>query len=105
MNKSAILFCVLLSATTGIAAELNPVFQNHAVLQCATRVPVWGAGRDGEKITVTFDGQVVSTVATNGSWEVWLEPMKADATPQRILPTHPPARHRPRVGGGNDCHG
>jgi sialate O-acetylesterase len=84
MNKSSILFCVLLSATTGIAAELNPLFQDNAVLQCDTRVPVWGAGRDGEKITVTFGSQAVSTVATNGSWKVWLEPMKADATPQSL---------------------
>jgi len=69
-------------AATGMAAELNPLFQNNAVLQCDARVPVWGAARDGEKITVTFAGQDISTVATNGVWKIWLKPMKASAAPQ-----------------------
>ena len=43
------------------AMELNPLFQNNAVLQCGVRVPVWGTARDGEKITVMFGGQKVST--------------------------------------------
>ena len=56
-------------AATGMAAELNPLFQDNAVLQCDARVPVWGTARDGEKIFVTFAGQEVSSVATNGSWK------------------------------------
>ena len=71
-------------AATGMAAELNPLFQDNAVLQCDARVPVWGTARDGEKIFVTFAGQEVSTVATNGSWKVWLKPMKVNATPQTL---------------------
>lgn len=71
-------------ATAGIAAQLNPLFQGNAVLQCDARVPVWGAGRDGEKITVSFAGQKVSTVATNGVWEIWLRPIKASAAPQTL---------------------
>jgi hypothetical protein len=59
-----VLFCAF--ATAGISAELNPLFQNNAVLQCGVRVPVWGTARDGEKITVTFAGLKVSTVASNG---------------------------------------
>jgi sialate O-acetylesterase len=86
MEKSSrslvILFCAV--ATAGIAAELNPLFQNNAVLQCETRVPVWGSGRDQERITVTFGSQTVSTVATNGAWKVWLSPMNASATPQML---------------------
>jgi sialate O-acetylesterase len=77
-----LLLCVI--ATGAISAELNPLFQDNAVLQCETRVPVWGAGRDQERITVTFGGQTVSTVATNGAWRVWLAPMKANATPQKL---------------------
>jgi sialate O-acetylesterase len=71
-------------ATAGISAELNPLFQNNAVLQCDQRVPVWGAARDGEKITVTFAGQKVSTVATNGAWKIWLQPMKPNSMPQTL---------------------
>ncbi|HEU6447387.1 MAG TPA: sialate O-acetylesterase [Verrucomicrobiae bacterium] len=69
---------------TAISAELNPLFQNNAVLQCDRRVPVWGTARDGEKITVTFGGQSVSTVASNGVWKIWLNPMKVNATPQAL---------------------
>jgi sialate O-acetylesterase len=74
--------CLFANAAT--AMELNPLFQDHAVLQCDTRVPVWGTGRDGEKITVTFGGQAVSTVASNGAWKVWLAPMEPNATPQTL---------------------
>jgi sialate O-acetylesterase len=86
MKTSAKITCTLFFAVaaSGISAELNPLFQNNAVLQCDARVPVWGAARDGEKITVTFAGQNVSTVATNGAWKIWLKPMKATATPQAL---------------------
>ncbi|HEX9046410.1 MAG TPA: sialate O-acetylesterase [Verrucomicrobiae bacterium] len=79
-------FCALslAVATTAISAELNPLFQNNAVLQCDRRVPVWGTARDGEKITVSFARQKVSTVATNGAWQVWLRPMKASARPRTL---------------------
>jgi len=47
-------------------------------------MPVWGTAASGEKITVRFAGQVVSTIATNGTWKVWLKSMKASATPQNL---------------------
>jgi sialate O-acetylesterase len=85
------LFTVLLclAAVAGQAApnaelRLNPLFQHNAVLQRDARVPVWGTAGDGEKITVKFAGQTVTTVTSNGSWKVWLQPMKANATPQTM---------------------
>jgi sialate O-acetylesterase len=86
MKTATKIICTLFfaAATAGMAAELNPLFQNNAVLQCDARVPVWGTARDGEKITVSFAGQAVSTVATNGSWKIWLKPMKPNATPQTL---------------------
>jgi sialate O-acetylesterase len=86
MKKSFIILSVLCCAFAdrGISSELNPLFQNNAVLQCDARVPVWGTARDGEKITVTFGGQTVTTVATNGAWKVWLAPMKPSAVPQTL---------------------
>src|SRR6266487_3874223 len=86
MNNTTKIICTLFCAvaTAGISAELNPLFQDNAVLQCDARVPVWGAARDGEKITVTFAGQNISTVATNGAWKIWLKPMKPNATPQTL---------------------
>jgi sialate O-acetylesterase len=46
-------------------------------LQQGIRVPVWGTSRDGEKVTVKFQGQEVSTVAKDGHWKVNLKPLKA----------------------------
>ena len=77
-----VLFCAI--ATTGISAELNPLFQNNAVLQCGTRVPVWGTARDGEKITVTFGGQTATTIGKDGGWKIWLKPMKPNTMPQTL---------------------
>ena len=54
----------------------NPVFCDNAVLQRNVPVPVWGSARDGEKVTVRFDGQTVSTTAAAGKWMVKLPPHK-----------------------------
>jgi sialate O-acetylesterase len=62
----------------------NPLFQDNAVLQCGRRVPVWGTAAGGERITVSFAGQTVTAVATNGTWQVWLEPMSPTASPQTM---------------------
>lgn len=77
-----VLFCAI--AATGISAELNPLFQDNAVLQCDARVPVWGTARDGEKITITFGGQTGTTMGKEGSWKIWLAPMKSNSKPQTL---------------------
>jgi sialate O-acetylesterase len=74
--------CMLIPSAS--AMELNPLFQDSAVLQCDARVPVWGTGREGEKITVAFAGQNVSGVVKDGVWKVWLKPMAPNASPQTL---------------------
>ena len=64
--------------------ELHSLFRDHAVLQCDRRVPVWGTGREGEMITVTFGGQTVGGKVTGGRWRVWLKPMVACAEPREM---------------------
>ncbi len=64
--------------------ELNPLFQDNAVLQCDAPVPVWGTAADGETITVEFADQNVSTIASEGVWKVWLEPMPPSVTPRTL---------------------
>jgi sialate O-acetylesterase len=54
------------------------------VLQGDVRVPVWGTGRDGERITVSFAGRDISTVCSNGAWKIWLPPMSANPEPQTL---------------------
>ena len=67
------------------AVSPNPLFSSHAVLQRDTVLPVWGTADPGEKVTVRFAGQSVSTTASpDGKWRVLLKPMKADATPQTL---------------------
>ena len=50
----------------------NPLFSQGAVLQRGRPVPVWGTADDGEKITVTFQDQVVETITQSGKWRVQL---------------------------------
>jgi hypothetical protein len=78
-NTSLLFWFSCVIAISGVSAGRNPLFQANAVLPCDARVPVWGTAREGEKVTVTFAGQEISTDATNGVWQVWLQQMKASA--------------------------
>lgn len=77
---------VLLSSGIAARAEVvpNPLFASHAVLQQDMEIPVWGTAAAGEKVTVRFSGQTVSTTAHDGKWLVRLQPLKANATPQTL---------------------
>jgi sialate O-acetylesterase len=66
-----------LSSSAWAEVKPNPLFTDGAVLQQGIEVPVWGTAKDGEKITVSFDGQNASTVAKDGKWMVRLKPHKA----------------------------
>lgn len=73
---------ILLAGAALVASPLradvrpNPLFSDGAVLQRGQIVPVWGTARDGEKVTVEFADQKVSTVAAAGKWSVKLNPLK-----------------------------
>jgi sialate O-acetylesterase len=60
-------------------AEVKPnsLFLDGAVLQQGMAVPVWGTAKEGEKVTVQFEGQKVSAVAKDGRWLIRLKPLKA----------------------------
>ena len=67
-----------LSLCTAVHAIVQPhaLFSDHAVLQQNVKVPVWGTASEGEKVTVEFQGQTLSTVAKNGRWQVVLPPLQ-----------------------------
>jgi sialate O-acetylesterase len=70
----------LIATTPSASANVtpNPLFNHHAVLQQGLRVPVWGDAEPGERVTVEFAGQTVSTNAdAAGKWRVDLAAMKA----------------------------
>lgn len=82
MNKLLPIVC-LVGVASILRAEIrpNPLFTDNAVLQQGMPIPVWGTAAIGEKVTVEFAGQKVSTTATDGSWNVRLQSMKADPNP------------------------
>ena len=69
----------LLAAAPNLRAEVKPnsLFTNGAVLQQGMALPVWGTAKDGEKVTVQFDGDSADTVAKDGKWLVRLKPHQA----------------------------
>jgi sialate O-acetylesterase len=82
-------FLSILLGDLSLFADVTPngLFADNAVLQRGMRVPVWGTAADGERVSVKFGGQKVSTVTKDGKWKVWLAPMKASSTPQTMTIT------------------
>jgi sialate O-acetylesterase len=79
MKKLIIMAAVLALLATAAGAAVLPaaLFSDNAVLQQGIAAPVWGAADSGEKVTVKFQDQEVSTVAKDGKWMVRLAPLKA----------------------------
>lgn len=79
---------LLLCVMNGLAfAEVKPaaVFSDRMVLQRDAAVPVWGTADAGEKVAVSFGGQIKETVAgADGRWMVKLDPMPASAEPRDL---------------------
>ncbi len=80
MRRVSVVFMVLVVVSgSAVWADVKPhaLFSDNAVLQQGVSVPVWGTAKDGEKVTVKFEGQEVSTTAQGGKWMVRLKPLKA----------------------------
>jgi sialate O-acetylesterase len=81
MRRAIGIVLTVLTALCGPAAwgmvKPHGLFSDGAVLQQGMRVPVWGTAADGEKVTVSIEGQTVSTTATDGRWMVRLKPLRA----------------------------
>jgi len=59
-------------------ALLNPLFQDHAVLQREHANPVWGHAKAGEKLTIEFAGKRIDARAdAQGRWQAKLPALKA----------------------------
>lgn len=85
--STSLIFC-----TVAQALELASPFCDGMVLQRDRDVPVWGKANPGEKVTVEFAGQSVSTkTAEDGKWRVNLAPLAASKTPLTMTVTseHP----------------
>lgn len=73
----ALLVALALTApATRADVKLHALFQDNMVLQRDVEVPVWGWADDGEKVTVTIQGQSASATAADGKWMVRLKDLK-----------------------------
>lgn len=73
-----LLLCIALAIPAQAIVKPNALFSDGAVLQQGISVPVWGTASGGEKVTVKFLNQSVSTkAAKDGGWMVRLKPLKA----------------------------
>lgn len=83
MIPNALARALVLFALSALAARaevrLHNLFTDHMVLQQGTTVPVWGWAEDGERVTVEFRGQKVTTTAKGGRWMVNLKNLKPGA--------------------------
>lgn len=77
-----VVICANMCASTAFAdVKMPEVFTNNMVLQRELPVPVWGTAAPGEKVSVAFAGQILSTVAgDDGKWMVKLVPMETSNT-------------------------
>ena len=74
----AILTISALLSATRAEVGLPQIFSNGMILQREMPVPIWGTADPGEKIVVSFAGQIVSDQAnTNGNWLIKLAPLEA----------------------------
>ena len=62
----------------------NSLFSNNMVLQRGVEVPIWGTANEGEKVTVAFCGQRVSTITMDGKWMVKLKALKINSKPSTM---------------------
>ena len=78
--KKVCLMIVAAVAACGLRADVKfaAPFNDGMVLQREKPVAVWGTAAAGERVTVAFAGQTVTTTAgADGRWLVRLAPMKA----------------------------
>lgn len=90
-NRLANRLCIILmllsfSVPTYAQLSLPEIFSNDMILQRGKKLPVWGKASPGASVQVQFMQQVKTTTAnSDSSWIVYLDPIKAHATPQELI--------------------
>lgn len=77
MKKKILLTVVGFAVCSFGDLSLYPMFCVNAVLQRDVPLNVWGNGSDGKTVMLSFAGQTVETVVSNGQWRVTLDPVSA----------------------------
>ena len=88
-RKKIYIFAAAYFITTAISAaglKMPDVFGDNMVLQQGKPISIWGAADANAKIVITFAGQQKSVIADiNGTWKLFLNPIKASSTPRILL--------------------
>lgn len=80
MKRFGVICAMLGGLALAHAVEVPAIFGNDMILQRDREVRVWGKGRPGEKITVTFQGKsAAGTAGADGKWAVTLPPFAASS--------------------------
>jgi sialate O-acetylesterase len=83
MKKTRFLIGMIsLLAVVSVDADVSlpAIINSHMVVQRGVQAPIWGWADPGEKVSVSFAGQVQKTVANAaGKWMVKLDPLAASA--------------------------
>jgi len=80
--------CASLIFSSSLRADVSlpPIFSDHAVLQKAARVPVWGKASPGENVTVAVGAaRAVGAAGADGKWRVHLDLSGAAPGPYDLL--------------------
>ena len=88
MKRTFLFVLSLFVATLTALGQLSlpNVFSNDMVLQQGKKVCLWGEARPEAKVTVSFAGQKVATVAdAEGKWRLYLAEMTASAEPRTLV--------------------
>ena len=84
--SSLLLVLTLLPGCLLAEVRLNPLFCDGMVLQRERPVPVWGEAAPGEKVSVAFAGQTLTTAADPaGHWQVKLTPLQASTQSRELV--------------------
>jgi sialate O-acetylesterase len=67
------------AAQTPSEVSVPRVFSDNMILQRDAAVPVWGWGKDGAMVVVTFVSQSVYAQVKDGKWVAWLRALKPGA--------------------------
>ena len=72
-----LLFTLIISSAISYAeVKLPKIFSSNMVLQRDRELKIWGWADANEKVTLTFNGQQLTTkTAKNGEWILLLKPM------------------------------
>jgi sialate O-acetylesterase len=87
MNKYWVLtflLCCFFPANATI--KLPALIGDHMVLQRDKPIPLWGYGKLGEQVTITFAGKTYKALTgSDGKWMVKTQPLKAGGPYQMVL--------------------